>query len=58
MVRIGTLALGVYSLGFLPSHQTTDSRSSTSKPETASRHLHAGHHSPSKQVPDELILRM
>ena len=33
----------------------TGSRSSTQKPESDSRHLYAGHHPPSKQVPDGII---
>ena len=43
------------SLGRLPWHHASSSRSSTEAPESSSRPLYAGHHPPSTQAPDGLV---
>ncbi len=43
------------SLGLLPWHHRSSSRSSTKAPKSESRHLYAGHRPPGKQVTDGLV---
>jgi hypothetical protein len=54
--RIGTLTLVGSQLGFLPYHRGDRLPRSAQEPRSGSRHLYAGRHPGSKQVPPGFIL--